>query len=125
MRTLRHLGLTLSATVALTLMSALPAQSAPADYRCDPSRDKDGVLVVFRGGGYGGECRAWSFPQVSDLRWFEMNDDISSLKNRTANTLCFYSDARNQGEVLRVGPWEWRDSLPSSIDNQISSFDFC
>ncbi|WFB88539.1 MULTISPECIES: peptidase inhibitor family I36 protein [Streptomyces] len=122
---LRHVGLMLSATVSLALVSAFPSHAASAGYECDPSRDTDGVLVVFRDGGYGGECRAWSSPQASDLRWFEINDDVSSLKNRTASTLCFYSEASKQGEVLRVGPWEWRDGLPSSMDNRISSFDYC
>ncbi|WP_327111245.1 peptidase inhibitor family I36 protein [Streptomyces sp. NBC_01341] len=121
----RRIGLTLAAVAALTFTPVLPAQAAPTAYQCDAGRDKDGVLVVFRDRDYGGECRAWSDPRYGDLAWTGMNDDISSLKNRTPYTLCFYSEANNQGAVFQIHAWEWWYNIPSWIDNQISSFDYC
>ncbi len=124
-KTMQRSVLMLLAMVALTFAPAWSAQAAPAAYQCDAAHDHDGVLVVFADRDYGGECRAWSYPQVGDLRNQNFNDTISSLKNRTPYTLCFYSDANNKGTVFQIHAWEWWWQLPDWTDNQISSFDFC
>ncbi|MFC4330647.1 peptidase inhibitor family I36 protein [Streptomyces andamanensis] len=125
MRRLRHLCLVLGALAALLGATTGPAQAAPAAYQCDAAHDHDGVLVIFADRDYGGECRASSYPQVGDLRNVGFNDTISSLKNRTPNTLCFYSDSENKGKVFQIHAWEWWWTLPDWIDDQISSYDFC
>jgi hypothetical protein len=125
MNVVRRMTLAFTAVCTLILIPSSPAQAAPTAYQCDAAHDSDGVLVVFRDQYYGGECRSWSYPQVGDLRNFGINDDISSLKNRTPNTLCFYSNAGDGGLVFQIHAWEWWPTVPTWIDNQISSFDFC
>ncbi|RPK32373.1 peptidase inhibitor family I36 protein [Streptomyces sp. ADI93-02] len=122
----RRIGVTIAAALSLGFTSMVPmvsAHASPSAYQCDEGRDRDGNLVVFADQNYEGECRAWSNPQVGDLRNQGFNDQISSLKNRTANTLCFYSEERNQGAVMKVQPWQWQTSI--SLNDQISSFDYC
>jgi hypothetical protein len=116
----RLFGLALAAATVLSVASVAPAQAAPA-YGCD----YDNTIVVYLDPNFGGECRAMSNAQRGDLRLIGINDQISSLRNRTPNTLCFYSNDLNGGAVFQIHGWEWWATIPSWIDNQISSMDYC
>jgi hypothetical protein len=125
MGTLRRIPLMLAAVAALTFTPVWTAQAAPAAYQCDAAHDHDGVLVAFADIDYGGECRAWSNPDVGNLQWVTYNDTISSLKNRTPYTLCLYSEANYSGKVFQIHAWEWWLNVPDWIDNSISSIGYC
>jgi Peptidase inhibitor family I36 len=118
--TYRRIGLTAAAAAAMTLTPLSHAQAAPA-YGCDYPN----TLVIYMDPNYGGECRSMANPQFGDLRILEINDQISSLRNLTPNTLCFYSDANDGGTNFQIHGWEWWPGIPSWTDNQISSIDYC
>lgn len=125
MNVLRRTAIIVAAIAGLFLTTGWTAQAAPTAYQCDAAHDHDGVLVAFADVDYGGECRAWSNPDTGNLQWVNYNDTISSLKNRTPYTLCFYSDADYSGAVFQIHGYEWWYNIPSWIDNQISSFGYC
>ncbi|MFD6073062.1 peptidase inhibitor family I36 protein [Amycolatopsis lurida] len=111
----------LKAAVAITtLVAVLPGATAHAD----------SVSVGSYADCPGGWFCAWDGPsgtgrqlrtQVSipDLSSAGMNNEISSLWNRTDVVWCAYDEPYYRGAALRVG--NWIGTLSGSTDNRISS----
>ncbi|MEV7286381.1 peptidase inhibitor family I36 protein [Streptomyces sp. NPDC093252] len=105
----------LAATAGLA--TATPAAAGTPD-RCNGL-----ALCLFEHSNYDGTAWVWfSVPRSDSVR--AGNDATSSLVNNSANSLCFYE---NQGTGLefRIGPWERWGSVPSWINDKISSFRIC
>ncbi|MET9762837.1 peptidase inhibitor family I36 protein [Streptomyces sp. NPDC006372] len=58
-------------------------------------------------------------------RWKGMQDSASSVVNNTGRSVCFYEHNGYAGAQFRIGPWEKWASVPSWINDKISSFKFC
>ncbi|MBB5850273.1 peptidase inhibitor family I36 protein [Amycolatopsis umgeniensis] len=56
---------------------------------------------------------------IPDLNTVGMDNQISSLWNRTGVGWCAYLEPHYRGPALRIG--DWMGSLPPSADNAISS----
>ncbi|MER7701831.1 peptidase inhibitor family I36 protein [Kitasatospora sp. NPDC097605] len=54
-----------------------------------------------------------------------MQDVTSSVLNNTGSSICFYEHNGYGGAEFRIGPWEQWPSLPSWINDRISSFKYC
>ncbi|MFF4299177.1 peptidase inhibitor family I36 protein [Streptomyces vinaceus] len=54
-----------------------------------------------------------------------MQDVTSSVLNNTGSAVCFYEHNGYRGAEFRIGPWEQWPSLPSWINDKISSFKYC
>jgi hypothetical protein len=54
-----------------------------------------------------------------------MQDIASSVVNNTGSTVCFYSDNWYAGANFQIHGWEKWASLPSWINDKISSFAYC
>ncbi|MFF4450008.1 hypothetical protein [Streptomyces sp. NPDC001502] len=52
-------------------------------------------------------------------------DTTSSIGNSTNLSLCFYEHKNYGGLEFRIGPGEWWATIPSWIDNKISSYRPC
>ncbi|MFD0378101.1 peptidase inhibitor family I36 protein [Streptomyces sp. NPDC127112] len=57
--------------------------------------------------------------------WTGMQDITSSVVNNTGNAICFYEHNNYGGLQFRIGPWEKWPSVPSWINDRISSFKYC
>ncbi|WP_416874655.1 peptidase inhibitor family I36 protein [Kitasatospora sp. SC0581] len=57
--------------------------------------------------------------------WTGMQDVTSSVVNNTGSSICFYENNDYGGLEFRIGPWERWPSLPSWINDKISSFKYC
>ncbi|MEU8777365.1 peptidase inhibitor family I36 protein [Streptomyces sp. NPDC048606] len=57
--------------------------------------------------------------------WTGMQDVTSSVLNNTGAAVCFYEHNNYGGAQFRIGPWEKWFSVPSWINDRISSFTFC
>ncbi|MEV7288150.1 peptidase inhibitor family I36 protein [Streptomyces sp. NPDC093252] len=53
------------------------------------------------------------------------HDLASSIVNNTGSAYCFYEHPYMTGAQFRIGPWERWASLPSWINDKISSFKPC
>ncbi len=54
-----------------------------------------------------------------------MQDVTSSVLNNTGSSICFYEHNGYGGLEFKIGPWERRPSVPSWINDRISSFKYC
>ncbi|MFB6889068.1 peptidase inhibitor family I36 protein [Kitasatospora sp. NPDC056327] len=54
-----------------------------------------------------------------------MQDITSSVLNNTGSSICFYEHNGYGGAEFRIGPHEQWPSLPSWINDRISSFKYC
>ncbi|MEV4191054.1 peptidase inhibitor family I36 protein [Streptomyces toxytricini] len=54
-----------------------------------------------------------------------MQDVASSVVNNTGSSICFYEHNGYSGLEFRIGPWEQWPSVPSWINDKISSFKYC
>ncbi|MFG2919501.1 peptidase inhibitor family I36 protein [Kitasatospora sp. NPDC048298] len=61
----------------------------------------------------------------NEHRWKGMVDDASSVVNNTGSSICFYEHNNYGGLEFRIGPHEQWASVPSWINDKISSFKFC
>ncbi|MET9400386.1 peptidase inhibitor family I36 protein [Kitasatospora sp. NPDC002965] len=59
------------------------------------------------------------------FRWKGMQDSASSVVNNTGSSICFYEHNGYGGLEFRIGPSEKWASVPSWINDRISSFKFC
>ncbi|WP_416874654.1 peptidase inhibitor family I36 protein [Kitasatospora sp. SC0581] len=67
-----------------------------------------------------------SFKFESKLwRWKGMADEASSVVNNTGSSICFYEHSNYGGLEFKIGPREKWASVPSWINDKISSFKFC
>ncbi|MGW3230082.1 peptidase inhibitor family I36 protein [Kitasatospora sp. NPDC001095] len=57
--------------------------------------------------------------------WQGMQDITSSVVNNTGSSICFYEHNNYGGLEFRIGPREQWPSLPSWINDKISSFKYC
>ncbi|MBD0674975.1 peptidase inhibitor family I36 protein [Streptomyces sp. CBMA156] len=57
--------------------------------------------------------------------WKGMQDITSSVLNNTGSHICFYEHNDYGGAEFKVGPHEQWPSLPSWINDKISSFKYC
>ncbi|MEW1638959.1 peptidase inhibitor family I36 protein [Streptomyces sp. NPDC093801] len=57
--------------------------------------------------------------------WTGMQDVASSVVNNTGSGICFYEHNNYGGLQFRIGPWEKWPSVPSWINDRISSFTYC
>ncbi|MFI2611011.1 peptidase inhibitor family I36 protein [Kitasatospora sp. NPDC018619] len=57
--------------------------------------------------------------------WQGMQDVASSVVNNTGSSVCFYEHNTYGGLEFRVGPREQWASVPSWINDRISSFKYC
>ncbi|MER6911860.1 hypothetical protein ABT354_09325 [Streptomyces sp. NPDC000594] len=53
------------------------------------------------------------------------HDTTSSISNSTDLRMCFYEHTNFRGLEFRIGPGEWWATIPSWIDNKISSYRPC
>ncbi|CAL9640146.1 hypothetical protein SUDANB120_06321 (plasmid) [Streptomyces sp. enrichment culture] len=58
-------------------------------------------------------------------RWKGMQDRTSSVVNNTGSSICFYEHNGYGGLEFRIGPREKWASVPSWINDKISSFKYC
>ncbi|GLX23526.1 MULTISPECIES: peptidase inhibitor family I36 protein [Streptomyces] len=58
-------------------------------------------------------------------RWKGMQDSASSVVNNTGSRICFYEHNNYGGLEFRIGPGEQWASVPSWINDKISSFKYC
>ncbi|MFI9201959.1 peptidase inhibitor family I36 protein [Streptomyces sp. NPDC053048] len=58
-------------------------------------------------------------------RWKGMQDSASSVVNNTGSSICFYEHNEYRGLEFRIGPREKWSSVPSWINDRISSYKFC
>ncbi|MEU3778624.1 peptidase inhibitor family I36 protein [Streptomyces sp. NPDC032472] len=54
-----------------------------------------------------------------------MQDITSSVVNNTGSSICFYEHNWYGGLEFKIGPWEKWPSVPSWINDKISSFKYC
>ncbi|MFG2910400.1 peptidase inhibitor family I36 protein [Kitasatospora sp. NPDC048286] len=54
-----------------------------------------------------------------------MQDITSSVINNTGSHICFYEHNWYGGAEFKIGPWERWPSVPSWINDKISSFKYC
>ncbi|MFB6889069.1 peptidase inhibitor family I36 protein [Kitasatospora sp. NPDC056327] len=59
------------------------------------------------------------------FRWKGMQDAASSVVNNTGGGICFYEHNGYLGAEFKVGPHEQWASVPSWINDRISSFKYC
>ncbi|MEU1286800.1 peptidase inhibitor family I36 protein [Kitasatospora sp. NPDC005856] len=57
--------------------------------------------------------------------WSGMQDTASSVVNNTGSSICFYEHNWYGGAEFRIGAWERWPSVPSWINDRISSFKYC
>ncbi|MFF2546952.1 peptidase inhibitor family I36 protein [Kitasatospora sp. NPDC058063] len=57
--------------------------------------------------------------------WTGMQDTTSSVLNNTGSSICFYENNNYGGLEFRIGPREQWPSVPSWINDRISSFKYC
>ncbi|MCF3179074.1 peptidase inhibitor family I36 protein [Streptomyces polychromogenes] len=57
--------------------------------------------------------------------WTGMQDITSSVVNNTGSAICLYEHNNYGGLQFRIGPWEKWPSVPSWINDRISSFKYC
>ncbi|MEV7541080.1 peptidase inhibitor family I36 protein [Streptomyces sp. NPDC089915] len=57
--------------------------------------------------------------------WTGMQDTASSVVNNTGSAICFYEHNDYGGLQFRIGPREKWPSVPSWINDRISSFKYC
>ncbi|MFD0410111.1 peptidase inhibitor family I36 protein [Kitasatospora sp. NPDC127116] len=57
--------------------------------------------------------------------WTGMQDTTSSVLNNTGSSICFYENNNYTGLEFRIGPREQWPSVPSWINDRISSFKYC
>ncbi|MEU2391521.1 peptidase inhibitor family I36 protein [Streptomyces sp. NPDC007369] len=58
-------------------------------------------------------------------RWKGMQDSASSVVNNTGSRICFYEHNGYGGLEFKIGPREKWSSVPSWINDKISSFKYC
>ncbi|MFJ2821839.1 peptidase inhibitor family I36 protein [Streptomyces toxytricini] len=134
------LGLGAAAVTALTLTTATSASAAtilglgtgagacPANYVCLWA---DGDFVSGSPAGKFGSIAAnqnvgdMGKLQRSGALWSGMQDEASSVVNNTGSSICFYEHNGYGGAQFRIGPWEKWPSVPSWINDRISSFTYC
>ncbi|MET9762835.1 peptidase inhibitor family I36 protein [Streptomyces sp. NPDC006372] len=57
--------------------------------------------------------------------WQGMQDTASSVVNNTGSSICFYEHNSYGGPQFKIGPREKWPSVPSWINDRISSFTYC
>ncbi|MFI9201957.1 peptidase inhibitor family I36 protein [Streptomyces sp. NPDC053048] len=57
--------------------------------------------------------------------WTGMQDITSSVVNNTGSSICFYEHNGYRGLEFKIGPREKWPSVPSWINDRISSFKYC
>ncbi|MFE7526443.1 peptidase inhibitor family I36 protein [Kitasatospora sp. NPDC057542] len=57
--------------------------------------------------------------------WDGMQDVASSVVNNTGSSICFYENNWYTGLEFKIGPRERWSSVPSWINDKISSFKYC
>ncbi|MFG2910403.1 peptidase inhibitor family I36 protein [Kitasatospora sp. NPDC048286] len=63
--------------------------------------------------------------QKNDAFWDGMQDITSSVVNNTGSHVCFYEHNWYGGAEFKIGPHEQWPSVPSWINDKISSFKYC
>ncbi|MET8830548.1 peptidase inhibitor family I36 protein [Streptomyces sp. NPDC004610] len=106
----------LAATAGLA--TATPAAAGTPD-RCNGLE-----LCLFQHSNYDGTNWTW-FRVPRTVQLSVGNDAVSSLVNNTSNSLCFYEHGNLTGLEFRIGPWERWGSVPSWINDRISSYRIC
>ncbi|MET8831903.1 peptidase inhibitor family I36 protein [Streptomyces sp. NPDC004610] len=110
-----------AATLAASagLMNATPAAAAASD--CNgwavcywEHNDYNGGVYVFGSPG--------TLPQGTPTFGHDL---ASSIVNNTGSAYCFYEHSYMTGLQFRIGPWERWGSVPSWINDKISSFKPC
>ncbi|MGV9879550.1 peptidase inhibitor family I36 protein [Streptomyces sp. NPDC003006] len=131
---LRRSLFTLTATAGLAMSAALTAPAAVADsaaIETDVSINAYadcpvGWFCVWDQPGGGGEgwARMARFQTgVPDLRVVNMDNQISSLWNRTGRVWCVYTGPGYTGSAWQVG--NWQGDAPPGLNDDISSLRPC
>lgn len=113
----------LALAVAMGISTGV-ASAAPAD----ASQCGSYAVCLYTDQGYGGQFVGYAQGQWvfdNDLRNDGINDDVSSIISNWNGNLCFFSDIDQSGLEFQIGPDQSWATLPSWIDNQISSFTSC
>ncbi|RBQ17349.1 hypothetical protein DP939_25795 [Spongiactinospora rosea] len=116
-------GVIAAACAMTALISAAPAQAGVQDWdNCTSGR------VCLYGDTYG-RGRFLTFPGVA-RHVGKMNDLTSSIWNRSGRNVCFYQHANYGGKLLlEVGAGgskgAWLNYVGDSVNDRISSYNFC
>ncbi|MFJ5264391.1 peptidase inhibitor family I36 protein [Streptomyces sp. NPDC088387] len=102
------------ASTAGLVASAAPAAAAPSSLLVTGYANPN-----FSGGQFG-----TTGPAVASISG-TLNDSFSSVGNNSAYGICFYEHANYGGLKFRIGPGEWWATVPSWIDDKISSYAPC
>ncbi|MFG2910405.1 peptidase inhibitor family I36 protein [Kitasatospora sp. NPDC048286] len=119
-----------SADVLTTIQTG--AGKCPANWVCLWS-DNNFIVGNPKGGlDYGAIGANQNIPDIAYIqflpnehRWKGMVDDASSVVNNTGSSICFYEHNNYGGLEFKIGPHEQWASVPSWINDKISSFKFC
>lgn len=105
----------LAMSVVLTAPAAQAAQPAPTSITAYQDCPVGWFCAWEDAGGWGRMAR---FQLGSDdLRDFNLNDQISSVWNRTGKTFCTWLNINRDGATWPVGNWQGNTSLYNRNDN--------
>ncbi|MED7955032.1 peptidase inhibitor family I36 protein [Streptomyces sp. BE20] len=135
-----RLGLCAAAVIGL-IMTAAPSASAttilgigqgagacPGNHVCLWSEND--YVGATSGSKFGSIASDQNVADMGKLKrdgalWTGMQDTASSVLNNTGSSICFYEHNGYGGLEFRIGPREHWPSVPSWINDRISSFKYC
>ncbi|WP_185911236.1 peptidase inhibitor family I36 protein [Streptomyces sp. WAC07149] len=117
-----------SASASTLLGIGQGAGACPAQHVCLWS--ENGFVGATSGSKYGAIASDQNIGDMGKLKregalWDGMQDTASSVVNNTGSSICFYEHNWYGGQQFRIGPWEKWPSVPSWINDRISSFKYC
>ncbi|NUR70859.1 MAG: peptidase inhibitor family I36 protein [Hamadaea sp.] len=119
----RGISLALLATGLLSAGMPAPANARPIkplDSVCDPD-----WVCMFEDNNYYGDRydRSGVYENFYDLGWWNGDNEISSVKNRTQFYLCMYAGDSPSGDYVRIPPGQYVPNLGSAyaFDNDAES----
>ncbi|MEU1286801.1 peptidase inhibitor family I36 protein [Kitasatospora sp. NPDC005856] len=137
-----RLGLCVAAAVGLVVTAATSASatnvynighgagSCPSGYVCLWSEGnfiRGGFVNDSKFGSFASDQNTGDMGKLQRVSSMDkgMQDVASSVLNNTGSSICFYEHNWYGGAEFRIGPWEQWPSLPSWINDKISSFKYC
>lgn len=100
---------------AVALLAGLSATSATATARVTPDSGdcRQGEFCLWDDADYQGRFGFFT-SQVANLRQNGLNDNVSSVINKTDHSWCLYRDADFSGEYRVIRPGQWVPNLRNS-----------
>ncbi|MFJ3876864.1 peptidase inhibitor family I36 protein [Streptomyces sp. NPDC090077] len=117
-----------SASASTILGIGQGSGACPANYVCLWS--ENGFVGATSGPKYGAIASDQNIADMGKLKrtgalWDGMQDTASSVVNNTGSSICFYEHNNYGGLQFKIGPREKWPSVPSWINDRISSFTYC